>query len=67
MDWSLFKLHSENYLLRDELGFEHHWVYYFAIISNFILRMTWILLFIEINQDTTKIIVVWIACCEMLR
>ncbi|CAB4405606.1 unnamed protein product [Rhizophagus irregularis] len=68
MDWSLCKLHSENYLLRDELGFERHWVYYFAIISNFILRMSWtLLLFIEINNDKSKIIVFIIASCEMLR
>ncbi|CAG8651238.1 15606_t:CDS:10 [Rhizophagus irregularis] len=68
MDWSLCELHSENYLLRDELGFESHWVYYFAIISNFILRMSWILLlFIEMNHDISKIIVFLIASGEMLR
>jgi hypothetical protein len=68
MDWSLFKLKSVNYLLRDELGFEHHWPYYCAIVLNFILRMSWALLFIDDNpRSPVQRTVFIIAFCEMIR
>ncbi|GES98664.1 EXS family protein [Rhizophagus clarus] len=67
MDWSLFKLHSTNYLLRDELGFEHHWLYYCAIIINFILRMSWTLLLINNENFSREAASFIVASSEMIR
>jgi hypothetical protein len=53
MDWSLFKLHSENFLLRDELGYEHRWIYYCAIVLNFLFRWNWI--FAIISRSNPKV------------
>jgi len=46
MDWSLLQLDSQNYLLRDELNFKNHAIYYYAIVSDGLLRFSWILLLI---------------------
>jgi len=43
MDWSLLRLHSPYPLLRSELIYSNHIsLYYFAIISNVLLRFTWV-------------------------
>ena len=65
MDWSLLQLNSQNYLLRDELSFNHS-VYYFAIVSNGILRFSWIILLIIPGKYATVTLFA-ISFCEMLR
>ncbi|GMM31819.1 Syg1 protein [Martiniozyma asiatica (nom. inval.)] len=42
MDWSLVDFDSENFLLRDELVFKNKNFYYFAMISDVILRFQWV-------------------------
>lgn len=43
MDWSLLRLHSPYPLLRNELIYSNHIsLYYIAIISNVLLRFTWV-------------------------
>ncbi|RIA89864.1 EXS family-domain-containing protein [Glomus cerebriforme] len=68
MDWSLFELNSGNYLLRDELGFESRWLYYCAIVLNFILRMSWLLLLLTDKSTTNNLTIGFaIAFGEILR
>ncbi|KAF8155819.1 EXS-domain-containing protein [Crassisporium funariophilum] len=44
MDWSVLQKHSKNPLLRTELVYGNHiYVYYFAIVSNLLLRFIWVL------------------------
>lgn len=43
MDWSLLKRNSKHWLLRDELGFKDNVpFYYWAVISNVLLRFSWV-------------------------
>src|SRR5947209_5545274 len=64
MDWSLFKLESVNYLLRDELGYSYHWIYYYVIIMNFVLRWGWVLIVIWPSYPIVGFVV---AFGEMIR
>ena len=66
MDWSLLQLDSQNYLLRDELSFKHHSIYYFAIISNGLLRFSWTIQLI-ISSKYAGATLFAIAFGEMLR
>ena len=66
MDWSLLQLDSKNWLLRDELSFEHHSVYYFAIVSDGLLKFSWIMSLV-IPSRYVKIISFAIAFGEILR
>jgi hypothetical protein len=51
IDWNVFKLHSQNFLLRDKLIYPK-WFYYFAMIVNLILRQFWFLsLVIPLEKD----------------
>eukprot|EP01080_Neovahlkampfia_damariscottae_P010456 gene10456-2978_t len=43
-DWGLLNINSKHYLLRDYLSFPKYY-YYLIMISNFIMRCTWIILF----------------------
>ncbi|KAJ7578280.1 EXS-domain-containing protein [Mycena floridula] len=44
MDWNIFRLHVPHPLLRQELGYTSHIpLYYFAIVSNTVIRFMWIL------------------------
>ncbi|KAM9969632.1 hypothetical protein ACTFIR_001468 [Dictyostelium discoideum] len=43
-DWGLFSKSSKNYLLRDQLLFIYKPFYYHSIISNIIMRFTWVIL-----------------------
>lgn len=44
MDWSLLRRNSKHRFLRAEIGFKNHvWFYYFAIVSNVLLRFTWVI------------------------
>ncbi|KIM22136.1 hypothetical protein M408DRAFT_18233 [Serendipita vermifera MAFF 305830] len=43
MDWSLFQRDSKYRFLRKELIYTNHiWVYYFAIITNILIRFGWV-------------------------
>jgi len=41
MDWNLARNFSNNFFLRDKIVYPK-WMYYFAILTNSILRMTWL-------------------------
>ncbi|KAK5578744.1 hypothetical protein RB653_008417 [Dictyostelium firmibasis] len=43
-DWGLFSKNSKNYLLRDQLLFSYKPFYYYSIVSNIIMRFTWVIL-----------------------
>jgi hypothetical protein len=70
MDWGFFQRKSKNFLLRDELIYSWKWVYYFAIISNFFLRVSWVFL-VSVGTYSTGIdrraLIYLIACAEALR
>ncbi|KAF7316200.1 Signal transduction protein [Mycena indigotica] len=67
MDWSIFKLHENYPLLRKELLYSSHvYVYYFAIISNTLLRFVWVIYIPNRGLDMTLRSFI-AACCEMLR
>ncbi|RUP26446.1 LOW QUALITY PROTEIN: EXS family-domain-containing protein [Jimgerdemannia flammicorona] len=42
MDWDLFRPHSKNLFLRDDLVFRR-WIYYVVIITDVLLRFAWII------------------------
>jgi hypothetical protein len=57
MDWNLGRLNSTNFFLRDKLTYPKWW-YYGAIITNSILRFTWVINLFGIPVgDETKIYV----------
>jgi len=57
MDWDLGHFYSKNFFLRDKLMYSK-WTYWFLLISNLILRFTWLYnIFITNIQDEIKIIV----------
>lgn len=67
MDWSLLHTNARYPLLRDELVFEFVWPwYYFAIVSNVILRFSWIIYLLPgpVTPDTKTFAV---AFLEILR
>jgi hypothetical protein len=66
MDWSLLQLNSKNYLLRDELSYKNHSVYYIAIVSDGLLRFSWILQLI-VPDKYALVTIFAIAFGEMLR
>eukprot|EP01112_Ceratiomyxa_fruticulosa_P014910 TRINITY_DN4326_c0_g2_i1.p1 TRINITY_DN4326_c0_g2~~TRINITY_DN4326_c0_g2_i1.p1 ORF type:complete len:432 (+),score=31.95 TRINITY_DN4326_c0_g2_i1:250-1545(+) len=43
MDWGLLKPDAKNPLLRTTLIFENKYIYYFAMIANLIMRVTWVI------------------------
>ncbi|KAJ6595865.1 EXS-domain-containing protein [Mycena vulgaris] len=44
MDWSILRLHCQHFLLRQELVYTNHiFLYYFAIVTNTLIRFLWIL------------------------
>jgi len=53
MDWGLFSFESRNWLLRDNLMYERPVLYYFAVVSNLLMRMTWLLLLVPNFVGTT--------------
>jgi len=67
MDWSLLKRNCKYPLLRNELVFESVWpVYYFALISNVILRFAWVIYLIPSPASMTLKVFI-IALLEVLR
>ncbi|OCB90034.1 EXS family protein/ERD1/XPR1/SYG1 family protein [Sanghuangporus baumii] len=67
MDWSFFKRPAQHPFLRKELVYQsNYWVYYFAIVSNIIIRFQWIL-YIPVANDGFQLRTFIVAMLEMLR
>ncbi|XAR55887.1 hypothetical protein NMG60_11036120 [Bertholletia excelsa] len=49
LDWGLLQRHSRNLFLRDKLVVSRRSVYFAAMISNIILRFTWLQLMLKFN------------------
>src|SRR5690606_10400907 len=41
VDFNLLHINSSNFLLRDKLKFEK-WVYYYVLVTNAVIRVTWL-------------------------
>jgi hypothetical protein len=41
MDWGFLQKNSKHFLLRDDLIYEWRWIYYWAMVSNLALRVSW--------------------------
>jgi hypothetical protein len=68
MDFGLIKRHSSNYLLRDILAFQNHWVYYGAIVIDPILRLSWIsVVVLTYNIQHNGLLSFVVACVEIVR
>ncbi|CAG8523547.1 2378_t:CDS:10 [Diversispora eburnea] len=64
MDWQLFQKNNLNPFLREHLAFKKKRFYYFAIISNCILRWSWTLILFA-NKNSINIIIFVIAFGEI--
>ena len=53
MDWGLARKNSKNLFLRNNILYPPKY-YYFAIIINVCLRLTWLNIFMDINNDEIK-------------
>eukprot|EP00732_Lithocolla_globosa_P002339 Lithocolla_globosa_v1_NODE_1513_length_2520_cov_11.413793.p1 type:complete len:554 gc:universal NODE_1513_length_2520_cov_11.413793:1903-242(-) len=42
MDWGLLQPKTKTFLLRDELAYQRSSIYYFAMFSNLLLRISWV-------------------------
>ncbi|KAF2075224.1 hypothetical protein CYY_003485 [Polysphondylium violaceum] len=69
MDWGVLRLHSRNFLLRDHLYYRHKSVYYFAIVSNIIMRVSWAvnISFESYSSKTKELIVLITSIIEVTR
>ncbi|EGC31750.1 hypothetical protein DICPUDRAFT_49995 [Dictyostelium purpureum] len=69
MDWGIFRTHSRNFLLRDHLFYRHKWVYYFALITNTLMRGSWTInvSFEALSSRTKELIVLATAVIEVTR
>ncbi|CAH8438703.1 unnamed protein product [Schistosoma turkestanicum] len=69
MDWGLLDCKSEDKLLRDELVYRYRGYYFFAMIEDFILRLTWIarLSFERIGFIRVEIITTIFLTVEVIR
>lgn len=67
MDWSLLQRRARYPFLRNELVFEHYWpVYYWAIITNVVIRFAWIIYLLP-GPATNLLRIFIIALLEALR
>ncbi|KAF5356935.1 hypothetical protein D9756_006619 [Leucocoprinus leucothites] len=67
MDWSLLRAHAKHFLLRDELGYSNHiYLYYFAIVTNCLIRFAWVI-YIPEHGPNTLIRTFIVGFLEMLR
>jgi hypothetical protein len=67
MDWSLLQPHARYPYLRDELVYEHYWpFYYWAMVTNVILRFGWTIYLLPGPASSLMRIFI-IALLEMLR
>ncbi|KAK5580501.1 hypothetical protein RB653_000521 [Dictyostelium firmibasis] len=69
MDWGVLRTHSRNFLLRDHLFYRHKWVYYFAMITNTMMRGSWTInvSFEALSSRTKELIVLATAVIEVTR
>ncbi|KAN0041937.1 hypothetical protein ACTFIV_004491 [Dictyostelium citrinum] len=69
MDWGVLRTHSRNFLLRDHLFYRHKWVYYFAMITNTLMRGSWTInvSFEALSSRTKELIVLATAVIEVTR
>ncbi|CAG8503228.1 3400_t:CDS:10 [Paraglomus occultum] len=64
MDWALLQVwYIPNYGLREDLEYKRKWVYYFAIISNIVMRFSWIF----VAFFNSKLLGGGLAFMEMMR
>ncbi|KXN92143.1 Protein SYG1, partial [Leucoagaricus sp. SymC.cos] len=67
MDWSLLKPRTKHFLLRDDLGYSSHvYSYYFAIITNCLIRFAWVF-YIPEEGPSMLIRTFIVGLLEMLR
>lgn len=67
MDWSVLRLHSPNVLLRPELVYASHTsFYYFAIVTNVLLRFSWVIYIPQKGPDMLLRAFI-VAILEVLR
>ncbi|KAJ7598997.1 EXS-domain-containing protein [Mycena floridula] len=67
MDWSVLRMHAEHKLLRPELIYVHQIpLYYFAIISNVLIRFIWII-YIPTTGPSVYVRTFLAGTLEMLR
>ncbi|KDR80317.1 hypothetical protein GALMADRAFT_62135, partial [Galerina marginata CBS 339.88] len=67
MDWSVLRLHAKNPLLRPELIYSNHPpMYYFAIITNILIRFIWVI-YIPSNGPNMMVRTFIAGFLEMLR
>lgn len=70
MDWGLFSKNAgENFLLRDQIVYEHKWYYYMAIISDVFLRFLKPLTVSVVNSSfiNHELFVFFLAAGEIVR
>lgn len=68
MDWSLMQPQAKHFLLRDTLFFKNPLVYYFAMVTNVILRFQWIFYAFFSNQVQQSAVTSFcIALAEIVR
>ncbi|CAD8170017.1 unnamed protein product [Paramecium pentaurelia] len=71
-DWLFFEEGSNVRFLRNDLGYNHPCIYYFIGISNFFLRLTWILtvspnMYLYLNISNKEVFIFIIGFLEMTR
>ncbi|KAF5357202.1 hypothetical protein D9756_006620 [Leucocoprinus leucothites] len=67
MDWSLLRTRAKHFFLRDELGYSNHiYLYYFAIVTNCLIRFAWVI-YIPEEGPNTLIRTFIVGFLEMLR
>lgn len=67
MDWSLLEFGSKHFMLRDELTYPDHWVYYSAMVVDIILRNQWIAYVIPTDIQQTATVSFGVALAELIR
>ncbi|EGG13707.1 SPX domain-containing protein [Cavenderia fasciculata] len=69
MDWGILQTNSRNFLLRDHLLYRPKSIYYFAIVSNIIMRVSWAvnLSFESYSSRQKELIVLITSILEVTR
>lgn len=50
MDWGLLRPHAPKFFLREELAFRWTWAYYWAMVTNFMIRSNWVVFLIPTSM-----------------
>jgi len=70
MDWGLCKYSLKHFLLRDTLMFERPWLYYIAMVTNLVMRLTWTITISPLTFGITlsrEILLCILSSVEVLR